>query len=137
MADAQHSPRWAFVVQRQTCATPTMPNLHRLIQVKQVLGGLNVPLALSVFHGAFSTPALSRTRSTFGPRAWTAIDGFILPASDLVWSRLRQDLAEGTERVGWTARLLRNGSRSLKTKQTGCPVWRGVLLSRLTQRTRK
>jgi hypothetical protein len=39
--------------------------------------------------------------------------------------------------ICWAARLLRNGPRSLKTKQTGCPVWHGVLLSPLTQRTRK
>ena len=76
-----------------------MPNLHRLIKVKQVLGGLNVLLALSVFHGAFFYASAFPNEINVRPLAWAGIYGFILLASDLVWFRFRQDLAARTERV--------------------------------------
>jgi hypothetical protein len=76
-----------------------MPNLHRLIKVKQVLGGLNVLLALSVFHGVFFYASAFPNEINVRPLAWAGIYGFILLASDLVWFRVRQDLAARTERM--------------------------------------
>jgi hypothetical protein len=76
-----------------------MPNLHRLIKVKQVLGGLNVLLALSVFHGVFFYASAFPNEINVRPLAWAGIYGFILLASDLVWFRVRQDLAARAERV--------------------------------------
>ena len=76
-----------------------MPNLHRLIKVKQVLGGLNVLLALSVFHGVFFYASAFPNEINVRPLAWAGIYGFILLASDLVWFRLRQGLAARPERV--------------------------------------
>jgi hypothetical protein len=76
-----------------------MRNLHGLIKLNQVLGGLNVLVALSVFHVGFFYATAFPNEINVRPLAWAGIYGFILLASDLVWSRLRQDLAARTERV--------------------------------------
>jgi hypothetical protein len=76
-----------------------MRNLHGLIKLNQVLGGLNVLVALSVFHVGFFYATAFPGKIDTSPVVWGVIYGFILLVSDLVWSRVRQDLAARAERV--------------------------------------